>query len=752
MRFSLPGPYLSHILLSALYLVPLIYVLQHRKHRATLSYLTAIFIGLAALLHFGLTAGQSGALSADAADRLIWYGQVVLALLTWVIMQHFLQKKQADLSLIIGMIWLLGILILDSNLLNLPDILWENQNYYLPRYRLVFTLAIIGWAFFTSAAVLTGYRAYKTTWQTLHRNRISYWAVIFALFITHDALLWTGKGALGAAFQLSGIAVLSYLITTHHLPDARQILRAILTYLLTGALLGIFYAGVFLGLQYLYADSSSTDTFTLSIFSALLTAFLFNPLWHGVNHFMSRLFPIEVYDPAETLQHYGIKISNIIRVQELASVAVTLIIEALELSRGFLFLVDRVTDEMEDVTYTLKNANPDSARTIRNGTLSAESPIVQTLLKNQPLLQYDVDLLPHYQAASAQEREWLAHLGCEIYVPIISKGEWIGLLALGGKISGHRFTDADMKVLGSLANQTAAGLENARLVENLTRLNKELRTAYTALDQANQRLERLDRTKSDFISIASHELRTPLTVMLGYIEMLLEDQTLLENPYHKKMLEGVHQGTLRLHEIMDSMFDIAQIDSRTLELHLQEIDLVELIKSVASELVSGAKERKQVIRMELPPLPTIKADPATLRKVFYHLITNAIKFTPDGGRITIRGLSHKPGPDYAEGAVEIIVSDTGVGIDPNFRELIFTKFYQPEDELNHHSTGKTKFKGSGAGLGLALSRGIVEAHGGKIWAESPGYDEVNFPGSDFHVVLPIRHPREQKTQVLQPTR
>ena len=88
------------------------------------------------------------------------------------------------------------------------------------------------------------------------------------------------------------------------------------------------------------------------------------------------------------------------------------------------------------------------------------------------------------------------------------------------------------------------------------------------------------------------------------------------------------------------------------------------------------------------------------------------------------------------GGVEIIVSDTGVGVDPDTSEIIFSKFYQP-GELTKHSTSKTRFKGSGAGLGLALAKGIVEAHGGRIWVESTGYDDVNFPGSKFHVVLPL---------------
>ena len=92
--------------------------------------------------------------------------------------------------------------------------------------------------------------------------------------------------------------------------------------------------------------------------------------------------------------------------------------------------------------------------------------------------------------------------------------------------------------------------------------------------------------------------------------------------------------------------------------------------------------------------------------------------------------------DLPEGGIEIMVSDTGVGVDPNFRELIFTKFYQSGD-LTKHSTSKSRFKGGGSGLGLALSKGIVEAHDGRIWVESPGYDEVHFPGSQFHILIPL---------------
>lgn len=138
----------------------------------------------------------------------------------------------------------------------------------------------------------------------------------------------------------------------------------------------------------------------------------------------------------------------------------------------------------------------------------------------------------------------------------------------------------------------------------------------------------------------------------------------------------------------------------------------------------------------LSDLPVIQADQEALRKVFNHLIQNALQNTPNEGRIFITGLPISPGQaGLPEGGIEVIVSDTGIGIKREHLDLIFTKFYQSSD-LEHHSTGKTKFKGSGPGLGLAIAKGIVEAHGGKIWAESPGYDEEKFPGSQFHVVLP----------------
>jgi signal transduction histidine kinase len=497
------------------------------------------------------------------------------------------------------------------------------------------------------------------------------------------------------------------------------------------AIVGFYVAG-FLLLQTIF---KSLNPLFAGALVALLLTLIFAPLLGLVSRTINNWTKGDQYDASRTIHQYSESISNILDMDRLASIAVGIILEAMQIERGFLFLVDSERQADGHKTYRLRSARSPEERQMIAVELDENGIIASYLVREQrPLLQYDLDLLPAYRSALPFERDWFSQLRAEVYIPIFAKKQWIGLLAFGPKLSGNRYTKEDLVTLGSHASQTAVALENARLVDNLMRLNNELRTARRALEKNNRDLERIDQAKSDFISIASHELRTPLTVIKGYSEMLMEDSSL--DPNFKFMMEKIHDGTIRLHEVMDSMFDIAQIDARSLKPHIQPVELGHLIHEICIEQADFIKERKQSLSIELPNLPHVKSDPNLLRKLFHHIIRNAIKFTPNNGKITITGHSIPAILDLPTGGVEIIISDTGVGVDPNFREIIFTKFYQP-GELGKHSTSKTRFKGGGAGLGLALAKGIVEAHGGRIYVESPGYDEINFPGSQFHVILPL---------------
>ena len=582
------------------------------------------------------------------------------------------------------------------------------------------------------------------TRQHLHRNRMSYWIPVLALAIGNQVSLYYYQGQYALDLRFAEMVTLAYVVMRHHVPDMRDFIRTFSIYLLsTFAGMALYIAGFTL-LDRLLKPFPGFQPLIAGAAVAVVVSLLFMPIFRLVRRLVNRFYRYQNYDPSLILRNYGSSISNILELDRLASVAVGMIVRVLNIDRGYLFLVDSEIGENDRKIFTLGGARGLGPLPGPGGVLDYESPIARYFLDGQaPLLQYDIDFAPDFIKAPLTERKWFSSLVLDVYVPIFSKGDWIGLLAFGPKPAG-RYTDEDLDMLFTLASQTAVALENARLVENLKHLNVQVREAYTSLDKANHDLAQLELTKSNFISIASHELRTPLTVARGYVEMLLEDESLPESS--RELVEGIHKSILRQHEIMDSMFDIAKLDSRSAELESQDVFLSEVIRSVALALSKSAAERCQEILVEIPELPAIKADPEAMHKLFRHLVLNAIKFTPNNGRIKISGGLVEPNRnDLPEGGVEIVVSDTGVGVDDEFQKIIFTRFYQPGELLNRHSTGKTKFKGSGIGLGLALSRGIVEAHGGRIWVESPGYDEEKYPGSAFHVVMPLRAQGESST-------
>lgn len=268
------------------------------------------------------------------------------------------------------------------------------------------------------------------------------------------------------------------------------------------------------------------------------------------------------------------------------------------------------------------------------------------------------------------------------------------------------------------------------------------------LEMTNAEFRRTDELKSKFISMASHELKTPLAVIHGYLSVFKAHMGDLEDEMDEAALVslgGIEKGVERLKAITEDMLAVVRIQSETLSVHSEPLLIKEPVMAVAHRLEKTAKERRITIRLDLMErLPIIRADAQLLQQVFFNLLSNAIKFTPDGGRIQVsarltRGveLRHRGRPSSASSDfVQVIVRDTGIGIDPEDLERIFDLFYEVRD-ISLHSTSKTRFLGSGLGLGLAIARGIVEAHGGFLWAESAGYDRENCPGSSFHVLLPV---------------
>ena len=272
---------------------------------------------------------------------------------------------------------------------------------------------------------------------------------------------------------------------------------------------------------------------------------------------------------------------------------------------------------------------------------------------------------------------------------------------------------------------------------NLAFLDATEQALQDELEQTKWRLEKLDRTKSDFISIAAHELKTPLTLIQGYADLLNLELARDMNDRRRSGLTGLTAGIQRLNNTIQDMIAVSQIDNDVLTLHYQPVSLHHVARIAVNDLEQSIPDRQLTLTVQDFPsgLPTFYADPQRLYLVFNHVIGNSIKYTPDGGKITISaavlGAKSDPVP-----LVDVIIADTGIGVAPEDRDRIFDKFYGLTEPLRH-SSGRTKFKGGGPGLGLAVAKGIVEAHGGRIWVESPGHDEQGCPGSIFHFVLPI---------------
>jgi signal transduction histidine kinase/CheY-like chemotaxis protein len=277
------------------------------------------------------------------------------------------------------------------------------------------------------------------------------------------------------------------------------------------------------------------------------------------------------------------------------------------------------------------------------------------------------------------------------------------------------FHASAQRFLQGLASQAALALENATLIAELRRNNENLANA-------NRKLKELDVLKSQFLSVATHELRTPLSVILGYNSMLVESlQDRLSDDEQETLRESV-QACKRLIRLVNSMLDVAQIESGKMRMNYGSADLRQVVHSISALFQHEAKAAGLTLHTIVPArLPRMQVDSERIEQVIINLLANALKFTSAPGDITV-SLRH-----FAEkNQVQVSVVDTGVGIPPEEQALIFDEFAQ----ARRSSAARQR---QGSGLGLAIAKRIVEAHDGNISVNSiPGQ------GSTFTFTLPVR--------------
>lgn len=306
-----------------------------------------------------------------------------------------------------------------------------------------------------------------------------------------------------------------------------------------------------------------------------------------------------------------------------------------------------------------------------------------------------------------------------IILPLYVKEQLIGVLALGNKKSGDPYNHQDLNILRIVAGQAGIAIENARLYDELkdfnVKLEEEVRRKTAQLRKANAELRQLDEAKSEFISIASHQLRTPLTIIKGYISMMQEGSFGPVPPVIMENLEKVYLSNERLIRLVENLLDISRIESGRQDFKWEKIHLEDIAQTVADNLKTTAKVKGLKLFFHKPkkPTPAVTADANKIHEVIMNFIDNAIKYT-EKGEINVYVIS-----EPQKKIVTFFVKDTGRGLDKNVKPYLFRKFSRGKGSFTIHTEG--------IGLGLYVAKMIIDAHHGRIWAESEGRDK----GSKF---------------------
>ena len=289
------------------------------------------------------------------------------------------------------------------------------------------------------------------------------------------------------------------------------------------------------------------------------------------------------------------------------------------------------------------------------------------------------------------------------------------IIGIGREVKAQR---KDGSVFPISLSVGEARLGEYRLFTGIIHDITDVKKAEKTLKKANERLEKLNEMKSEFISVVSHDLRTPLTSIKNAVSLLVTEKAGKLNETQAKFMSMAERNIDRLARLINDLLDLSRMEASKMQLQLAEVDIKRIIEQAVETFKSRADDKAIILGTDLEEdLPIVYVDSDRIEQVFANLLDNALKFTPEGGKITISARK-------IEDKVEVSVEDTGVGLSEGNRQHIFDQFYQTEDTLSR--------KTGGTGLGLSIVKQLVEAHGGKISLESEAGK-----GTRFFFALPV---------------
>jgi signal transduction histidine kinase len=350
-------------------------------------------------------------------------------------------------------------------------------------------------------------------------------------------------------------------------------------------------------------------------------------------------------------------------------------------------------------------------------------------------------------AESHEEQRRNGPITSSLCAPLKIGEKSIGVLNVNLVDSPRTFSETDLKLISVFANNAAVAIHDAELYEQIKSFNVRLEEK---VKERTLELEAANKVKSDFLASVSHELRTPLTAIIGFSQVLINQHFGTLNQNQEEYVRDILESGERLHSLINDVLDLSNIEAGKVELELSQVKVSELLQNSLIMIKQKSLEHGISTDLQIPQKLgdlQIKADERKLKQVMFNLLSNAVKFTPDNGSIRVEANLISDFDEYLssqdtktqrklknsqssiinlQSSILISVADTGIGIAPEDQEKIFDEFHQVRSGISD--------KTPGTGLGLSLTKRLVEMHGGRIWVESEGEGK----GARFGFVLPVK--------------
>lgn len=548
--------------------------------------------------------------------------------------------------------------------------------------------------------------------------------MFFAILLTNVffvlVLKTTAFVGLLPMYTMIFVGLISYSIMRHKFLDIRFIVARSVAYSIVVLILVLTYSiSIFLVGTYIVGYQIMPVNMAVSVFFAFIIAISYQPLLHTIEKLTDKLFFKDRYDARFLLAKLGRIMASTLELKEIAQLILKTLLKDMKVSKGYLLL-------MRDNQIIWSYGQSTNKALEHNFVGDYIFFLIEAALKKK-----DDNILLFEELQDSAEKDIMREYDMSIAFPLLVEGKPIGLMWFGSKLSGETYSSEDMHLFKIFSPEVAVAVKNSLQYDEIKQFNitlqEKIKHATYNLRTANHKLKELDKMKDDFVSVASHELRTPMTAIKSYLWLALAGKGGKLSAKQEYYLQRSYNSVDRLIKLVNDMLNISRIESGRIFISLTKTNIVQLVQEVVEEIKPRIDELKIKIEFDFSSkgvlskdeIKEVIADPDKIKEVVLNLIGNSLKFTDEQGIISVF---------FVKEGNKIVtnVKDTGRGIDTKDMPTLFTKFGMIQGS---YATNK---KASGTGLGLYISKSIIELHNGEMKASSEGIGK----GATFSFSLP----------------